>query len=340
MCTEDDSWKKCPTAVDTWSFGIMLLELVSGKQFAWVGDKIAYQPNRLLRAQTLSRDHLPNDDVWFNGAWDLIEQLLTMDPGSRPSMDSILLSPFFTSDRFAATADNLDRKFRVLTAHLNSIRQASNRAPAHLIHVSEQTVMPDMLRIFADEQLPLHKVFHVQWGRNAVRKPLHEVMDLFLMQLKDNSSGTALFQQCDQTVKLLRSYLPPAQQRPSGAVLQQYQACGRILAKCLLEGIHVPITFSTALPSMLVNSPGLSSHADECIAMMAAFDPEEAQRLRQMLAARHGDGTELLLTVGSVLCNDDETLLTDNNKDIACRKVSKCYCLQHDCYHQRQVASY
>ena len=301
----------------------MLLELISGRQYAWVGNRIAHQPSRLQEPQTLSTEHLPSDDAWFSGAWDLVEQLLTKDASSRPSMDNILLSPFFTSDRFAANTDKLDRKFRVLTAHLNSIRQSTNRSPAHLIQVqSEQTVMPDMLRAFADKQLPLHKVFHVQWGPNAVRKPLQEVLDIFLKQLKDDASPIALFQQCDQPAKLLRSYLPRAQQQPSDATLQQYQACGRILAKCLLEGIHVPITFSAALHSMLVNSPGLSSDAAECIAMMTAFDPEEAQRLRQMLAARHGYGTELLLTVGSVLGNKDQTMLTDSNKeDVACRKV-------------------
>ena len=148
-------------------------------------------------------------------------------------------------------------------------------------------------------------------------------MDMFVVQLKNDLSPTALFQQCDQPVQLLRSYLPPSQEQLSQTQLQQYQACGRILAKCLLEGIHVPITFSAALHCMLVNQPGLSSHADECLAMLADFDPEEAQRLRQTLAARHGDGTELLLTVGGVMGTDDDTMLTDANKEeIACYKVN------------------
>lgn len=103
-------------------------------------------------------------------------------------MDSILPSPFFTSDRFAASTTTLESKFRVLTTHLNSIRQSANRTPAHLIRVqSEDTVMADMLRVFADRDLPLHKICHVQWGPNAVRKPLQEVMDVFLKQLMNDS---------------------------------------------------------------------------------------------------------------------------------------------------------
>ena len=81
----------------------MLLEVVSGKLFSWVGDKVAWQPGRLQRALTLNRAHLPDNDAWFNGAWDLIEELLARDPASRPSMYSVLLSPFFTSDRYAAS---------------------------------------------------------------------------------------------------------------------------------------------------------------------------------------------------------------------------------------------
>ena len=321
----DAAWKQCPAAVDTWAFGIMLLEVVSGKLFSWVGDKIAYQPGRLQRAQTLSRTHLPSDDVWFNGAWALIEQLLSKDPSSRLSMDAVLLSPFFASDRFAVGTSNtsLDWKFRTLSTHLSNIRQSTGRTPAHNIKIeSEQTVVADMLRIFADNSLPLQKAFSVLWGHNGIRKPLQEVMDMFLVQLNNDQRPTALFQQCNQPVQLLRNYLPPAQKRLSDTAMQQYKACGRILAKCLLEGIHVPITFCPALHCMLVNTPGLSSHIDECCAMLAGFDPEEAQRLRQMLAARHGDGTELLLTVGGVLGSDDETMLTDGNKeDIACCKV-------------------
>ena len=303
----------------------MLLEVVSGKLFAWMGNNIAHQPSRMDGAQTLQRNHVPTDDIWFNGAWDLIQQLLSTEPGDRPSMDCVLLSPFFTSDRFAATAGtaNLDWKFRILSTHLSVIRQGSSRTPAYTLHIqSKQTAVAEMLQAFSDKNLPLHKVFQVAWGPNYVRKPLQEVMDMFLMQVKDDMSVTALFQQCDQPAQLLRSYLPPSQQSLPAAKMERYQACGRILAKCLLEGIHVPITFSAALHCMLVNNPGLSSHVDECLAMLAGYDPEEAQRLRQMLAACHGDGTELLLTVGGVMGTNDETMLTDANKeDTACCKV-------------------
>ena len=129
---------------------------------------------------------------------------------------------------------------------------------------------------------------------------------MFLLQLKNGTSAAAFFQQCDQLVQLLRSYLPPAWQ-------------------CLS---------TAALPSMWPHPCQVSAgghpcaHQFLCSAALHAgqqpgFDLEEAQRLRQMLAARHGDGTDLLLTVGGVMGNEDETLLTDSNKlETACSKVS------------------
>ena len=178
-----------------------------------------------------------------------------------------------------------------------------------------------MVAAFADQTVPLGRVFYINWGPNSVRKPLQEVMDIFLIQLGADQTTAALFQQCDMTGELWRSLLPP-KQAPNATRHQHYQAVGRILAKCLLEGIHVPISFSATLHSVLVHNETLISKSDGCIAMMADYDPDEAQRLRQMLAAHHGDGSELMLTVGSMLGNSDETMVTDANmEEIICQKV-------------------
>ncbi len=243
-------------------------------------------------------------------------QLLDTSPDKRPSMDAVL-----TSDKYAPDTSStpVDRKFRVLNSHLDALRHSSNRLPAHFIRVqSEQAVLADMVAPFADQAVPLGKVFYINWGPNSVRKPLQEVMDIFLIQLGADQTTAAVFQQCDETRRLWRSFLPPKQAPRQ----QHYQAVGRILAKCLLERIHVPISFSAALHSVLVHHETLSSNSDECIAMMADFDPDEAQRLRQVLAAHHGEVSELMLTVGSMLGSSAETMVTDANKeDVICQKV-------------------
>lgn len=304
----------------------MLLELAAGNLFSWVGplNQLAFQAGRLDAAVMLSRQHLPSDDTWFDGVWQLVTQLLDTSPDKRPSMDAVLMSDFFTSDKYAPDTSStpVDRKFRMLNSHLDALRHSSNRLPAHFIRVqSEQTVLADMLTAFADKAVPLNKVVYINWGPNGVRKPLQEVMDICLIQLGADQSASALFQQCDKTCRLWCSFLPPTQ-APYVNRQQPYQAVGRILAKCLLEGIHVPISFSAALHCMLVHNETLSSNPDECIAMMADFDPDEAQRLRQVLAAHHGDGSDLMLTAGSILGSSNETMVTDINKeDIVCQKV-------------------
>jgi len=59
-----------------------------------------------------------------------------------------------------------------------------------------------------------------------------------------------------------------------------------------------------------------------CITMLASYDPAEAQRLRQLLAADYGNGNELMMSVGSVMGTDDESMVTDANKnDVVCHKV-------------------
>ncbi len=181
----------------------MLLEVTSGNLFSWLSplNKIAFQAGRQEAPVALSRKALPSDDLWFDGLWQLLEQLLHPAPDRRPSMDLV--------DRFALDKNStpIDRKFRTLNSHLDALRRSSGRLPAHTIAVrSEQTALEDMLQAFAQEELPICKAFIISCGPTSLRKPLQEVMDLALLQL---SNGSGLFQQCDEAVKLHRTYLPP-----------------------------------------------------------------------------------------------------------------------------------
>ena len=195
--------------------------------------------------------------------------------------------------------------------------------PAHLVHIqTDQTALADMLTAFSTPELPMHKAFYVSWGETKVRKLLQEAMDVVFIQLSQQSGPDALFQQCDEPNQVFRSYLPPTANSLSAKQKQCYVAFGKMLVKCLLEGIHVPLNLSAALHCMLVHQETLSTSAETCIAILANFDPAEAQRLRQLLAADHGNGDELMMSVGSVMGSEDETLVTDANKtDVVCSKV-------------------
>ena len=315
-CTGSDAWRQHASAVDAWSFGIMLLELGAGYLFSWVAPigKIAFQPGRLDAAVPLSREALPANDDWFQALWEVAMQLLNAKPQNRPSMSVALLSDFFTSDQLSLEVTPTDRKFRTLNSHLDALRHSHTRLPARLIAVqSDATALTDMLISFSATDLALPKAFSVSWGPAGVRKPLQEAMDVVFSQLSHQQGAAA---------QVFRTYLPPAATNLSAEQTQQYVALGRMLVKCLLEGIHVPLNLSAAMHCMLVHHETLSNHADTCITLLASFDPAEAQRLRQLLAADHGDGDELMMSVGAVMGTDDESLVTDANKnDVVCRKV-------------------
>ena len=307
----------------------MLLEVGAGNLYSWVAPlgKIAFQPGRLDAAVPLLRAAVPADDDWYQALWDLVLQLLDVKPQNRPSMSVALLSNFFTSDKLALGGNSTptDRKFRTLNSHLDALRHSHTRLPAHLIQVqSEASALADMLTAFSAADLALHKAFNISWGEAGGRKPLQEAMDVVFSQLSHEQGAAALFQQCDEPVQVFRSFLPPASRSLSAEQTKQYTAFGRMMVKCLLEGIHVPLNLSAAMHCMLVHHETLSSHADTCIAMLANFDPAEAQRLRQLLAADHGDGDELMMSVGAVMGTDDDTMVTDTSKsEVVCRKVLK-----------------
>lgn len=336
VCTGADAWRLYASAVDVWSFGIMLLELGAGNLYSWVAPvgKIAFQPGRRDAAVALCREAFPANDDWFQGLWDLVMQLLDVEPQKRPSISVALLSDFFTSDKFALEANSTptDRKFRTLNTHLDALRHSHKRQPGHLVRIqSEATALADMLKAFSARNVALHKEFNVSWGKAGVRKPLQEAMDVVFAQLSHQQGALALLQQCDEPIQVFRSFLPPKSGSLSAEQTEQYEAFGRMLVKCLLEGIHVPLNLSAAMHCLLVHHEILSSHADACIAMLANYDPAEAQLLRQLLAADHGNGNELMMSVGCVMGTSDESCVTDANKnDVVCHKVPlMCFTLSY-----------
>ncbi|KAL0045887.1 hypothetical protein WJX82_007633 [Trebouxia sp. C0006] len=166
-----DAWRQHASAVDAWSFGIMLLELGAGYLFSWVAPigKIAFQPGRLDAAVPLSREALPANDDWFQALWEVAMQLLNAKPQNRPSMSVALLSDFFTSDQLSLEVTPTDRKFRTLNSHLDALRHSHTRLPARLIAIqSEATALTDMLTSFSATDLALPKALSVSWGASGM----------------------------------------------------------------------------------------------------------------------------------------------------------------------------
>lgn len=66
-------------------------------------------------------------------------------------------------------------------------------------------------------------------------------MDVAFIQLSQQSSPDAVFQQCDEPNQVFRSCLPPTASSLSAEHKQRSTAFGKVLVKCLVEGIRVPL---------------------------------------------------------------------------------------------------
>ncbi|KAK9810317.1 hypothetical protein WJX72_008494 [[Myrmecia] bisecta] len=289
-------WKLHPTAVDSWAVGIMLLELACGQLPGWVPNTRALV---LPDGRLLTRDSVdPSGDAWCDDLWNLTSSLCHADPAKRPSLDAALQAGFFTNSSLESELDrpNLDAKFRLLHSHLDALRNRQGRTPGFGIGMqSLETLVDDMLAAFSAPGLPLFKAFYVMWGpSNGARKPLQEALDMFFQHLTKQAHGSGLLMQSGDLLVHGQAFLPCKQSTP--LQLQQYVAFGRLLAKCLLEGVHVPVNFSTALHSFLVGDDMVSVHCSEILDILAAFDPEQAQRARQTLVLSHGSGGVLDMT--------------------------------------------
>ncbi|KAL0021153.1 hypothetical protein WJX77_005864 [Trebouxia sp. C0004] len=91
-----DAWRQHASAVDAWSFGIMLLELGAGCLYSWATPigKIAFQPGRLDAAVP---PYCQSTTTGCRALWDVAMQLFDTKPHNRPIIGVALLSEFFST---------------------------------------------------------------------------------------------------------------------------------------------------------------------------------------------------------------------------------------------------
>eukprot|EP00899_Mesostigma_viride_P026981 jgi/Mesvir1/7468/Mv25119-RA.2 len=106
--------------------------------------------------------------------------------------------------------------------------------------------------------------------------------------------------------------------------LRDLRAVGRVLAKAVLEFLHVPVRFATALCCFLVGDEQLS-HAtpSRCLELMAEFDPVVAGQMRSVLAIAHGSGQEhgMMASMLTRCAAKNDFAITDANKGAVVRQA-------------------
>ncbi|KAK3285676.1 hypothetical protein CYMTET_6725, partial [Cymbomonas tetramitiformis] len=379
-------------ALDAWSLGIILLELLSGKAFKWNPHASALE----FRVPGTETSHSLNaaeldSNPWQRVAWSLAKGLLHNDPTSRPSMTEALLHEFFTGqlDAYAApspqpspakaspgpagpspmrrkslkdalppAAADLEikpEKFSKLDDTLRQRRHSKNekkksKSKGRLDQLQAEarphiflrirsfssggdadTAIRDMIDSFEKEHPCMESAFSVNMGTDtSTQRPLAEAVSNFFGAC--SHTGNLMFEQGSSERQLGLHYLPLPDAMLGEKYARDYQAVGRILAKCLLEGIPVPLLFSQAMHSFILGDEELSDDVEECITLVTNFDPLYARELCRTLVHRHATGTVSGLTVGKLARAAEGTevvsglpvtdVVTDTNKaEVVCACV-------------------
>eukprot|EP00899_Mesostigma_viride_P019108 jgi/Mesvir1/27199/Mv07045-RA.2 len=341
VLTSQPSAKQWPFAQDMWSLGVMLLEIQTGSLPLWnvVAGRLEDAQGRPVAVDASSTGGPSQGDPWTIALRGVASSLLQVDPAGRPSAEDALSDPHgFLARDLTQVAVEQQRRMHALSSFLESLRRCPVRVAgrAHLLKVTDLANRPqlvqEVLEAFQADGLDLRVVFSVECG--GIRVPLSEVLDRFFQAMVLPEVG--LFEQGREGRE---DVLPPSQLQEGVAFLpkkapqhaqaneqhmKKLRAMGKALAKAILECLHVPVMFATALCCFLVGDEQLAdATSSRCLELMAEFDPVVAGQMRVMLAITHGSGQEhaMMASMLTRCAAKDDFAITDANKGAVVRQA-------------------
>eukprot|EP00899_Mesostigma_viride_P019103 jgi/Mesvir1/27194/Mv07044-RA.4 len=341
VLTSQPSAKQWPFAQDMWSLGVMLLEILTGSLPLWnvVAGRLEDAQGRRVAVDASSTGGPSQGDPWTIALRGVASSLLQVDPAGRPSAEDALSDPHgFLARDLTQVAVEQQRRMHALSSFLESLRRCPVRVArrAHLLKVTDLDNRPQLVRevleVFQADGLDLRVVFSVDCG--GIRVPLSEVLDRFFQAVVLPEVG--LFEQGREGRE---DVLPPSQLQEGVAFLpkkapqhaqandqhtKKLRAMGKALAKAILECLHVPVSFATALCCFLVGDEQLADATpSRCLELMAEFDPVVAGQMRGVLAITHGSGQEhaMMASMLTRCAAKDDFAITDANKGAVVRQA-------------------
>jgi len=318
------AWRDTPWAADVWAFGMMALEIATGKLYCWTGRRLEVVGAPELGAFVAPQSGGPA----LQNLVSLALACLSPTASARPSADECLLHSFFSASEAApADAAGPGSDGTALAAKLASLMVAAHSGGA-----------PWPLRLLAPPEDNAQA--SAQWASalldavasaplDALRRPWEVVLGAAGAPL--SAALRALWRTVPAVPGLLARSSPDGVDLPfmpaedvSGGRLRQLSGLGRIMAKCLLEGLAVGLELApTAYAALLGCESAALASTGGALAHAAAWDEGLAASHRATLARRLGAGSSLL-TADTYLENGDETPLSDVTKNaVICAAVHR-----------------
>eukprot|EP00899_Mesostigma_viride_P014910 jgi/Mesvir1/2341/Mv04934-RA.1 len=341
--THQPSATQWPFSQDMWSLGVMLTELLTGSLPVWnaaTGRLEDAQGRSVLGSGSSGSRRQPQGDPWMTSLQELVSALVQVDPAERPSAEDALSDPQgFLARDLTQMAVEQQRRMHALSSFLESMRRCPARVTgrAHVLLVSDlgsrRQLVQQVLEAFAADGLDLRVLFSVECG--GIRVPLSEVLDRFFQAVVLPEAG--LFEQgregrediiappqLQEGVAFLPRKMSPEGRGQKKQHLRNLRVVGRVLAKAILECLHVPVRFATALCCFLVGDEQLDGATpSRCLELMAEFDPVVAGQMRSVLAITHGNGQEhaMMASMLTRCAAKDDFAITDANKGVVVRQA-------------------
>lgn len=262
-----------PLAADCFSVGAMLLEVLSGKTPRW------NQALGRLEDASTSEPLMPAEAPAgpLASAWAVCSGLIQKAPLARLSVAQALLSPLFES---LLPADALPAD-AASCAPFGGV-QAWDEAGDGVVLVSvAEGASPLAAALEAAPRLRATSVLRADAA--GTLQPAAQLLSASFARVRE--TGLMVATAADLPL------MPRAGPLRAGDEAQ-YDALGRLLGYCVVQGLHVPLPLPAALLAFLVGAP-LPTELGRAIAWLGAFDPPRAQALRCLLAKRHGPHGEV-----------------------------------------------
>ncbi|DBA03693.1 TPA: hypothetical protein N0F65_004110 [Lagenidium giganteum] len=302
-------WKRNPTALDVWSLGCMMLELLL-PVFAEIPGVI---PTRQRLATYLTVGEVPIQDIdWIklvdffsaphmNAYARLCSQLLVPDVMDALSVHEVLLTDVFVAvDTTQSTG--LETRWQTVLTAISRVRKA-NKTPVVLSvtsslssmdpsHANADVFCTEVVEKLTTSVSDLRILLRIVDGQGAL-VPLNEVVELFFRRVvlpqyglftqsfEGTLNGDAKTKQEEpvHSQESQRAFVPAVHAKRTHP-----EAVGKLIAKCVIERVRVPLVLNSATLEFMLGRPERRTSLDDALDILRETCDDEMYMLFHSVA--------------------------------------------------------